>query len=79
MKVRLLLPGLGWKCFSSLKIEEDEPIYTYNDKYIRWFVRQSIKRGRVCVFNQYDISKTCVDVLKIISEEVDVKKILMML
>ena len=46
------LPGLGWKHSNSLRDEEDEPIYTYNDKYMRWFVRQSIKGGRVCAFNQ---------------------------
>ena len=28
----LSLPGLGWKYFNSLSTEEDEPIYTYNDK-----------------------------------------------
>ena len=52
MKDCLSLPGLGWKYFNSLRTEEDEPIYTYNDKYMRWFVRQSIKRGRVCALNQ---------------------------
>ena len=52
MKDCLSLPGLGWKYFNSLRTEEDEPIYTFNDKYMRWFVRQSIKRGRVCAFNQ---------------------------
>ena len=49
----LSLPGLGWKYFNSLRTEEDETIFTYNDKYMRWFVRQSIKRGRVCAYNQY--------------------------
>ena len=39
MKDCLSLPGLGWKYFNSLRTEEDEPIYTYNDKYMRWFVR----------------------------------------
>ena len=52
MKDCISLPGLGWKYFNSLRTEEDEPIYTYNDKYMRWFVRQSIKGGRVCAFNQ---------------------------
>ena len=46
MKDCLSLPGLGWKYFNSLRTEEDEPIYTCNDKYMRWFVRQSIKGGR---------------------------------
>ena len=53
MKVSLSPPGLGWKFFNSLSTEEDEHLYTYNDKYMRWFVRRSIKGGRVCAFNQY--------------------------
>ena len=55
--------------FNSLRTEEDEPIYTYNDKYMRWFVRRSIKRGRVCAFNQYCKSKISDDILKTISED----------
>ena len=35
MKDCLSLPGLGWKYFNSLRTEEDEPIYTYNDKYLK--------------------------------------------
>ena len=72
----LSLPGLGWKYFNSLRTEEDEPIYTYTDKYMRWFVRQSVKGGRVCAFNQfYKSKKNCDDILKIISEELNVKGI----
>ena len=73
MKDCLSLPGLGWKYFNSLRTEEYEPIYTYNDKYMRWFVRQSIKGGRVCAFNQYYKSKHCDDILKIINKELSVK------
>ena len=40
---------------------------------MRYFVRQSIKGGRVCVFNQYYKSKICDDILKIISEELNVE------
>ena len=40
---------------------------------MRWFVRQSIKRGRVCAFNHYYSSKFCDNILKIISEELNVK------
>ena len=69
----LSIPGLGWKYFNSLRTEEDEPIHTYNDKYMRWFVRQSIKGGRVCAFNQYFKSKFCDFILKIISEELNIK------
>ena len=47
------LPGLGFRNFNSLRTEEDEPIYTYNDKFMRSFVRQAAYGGRVCAFNQY--------------------------
>ena len=68
------LPGLGWKYFNSLRTEEDEPVYLYKDKHMRWlFVRQSIKGGQVCAFNQYYKLKICAGILKIISEELNVK------
>ena len=73
MKDCLSLLGLAWKNFNSFRTEEDEPIHTYNDKYMRWFVRQSIKRSQVCAFNQYQESKICDDFLKIISEELNVR------
>ena len=69
MKDCLSLPGLGWKYFNSLRTE-DEPMYAYNDKYRRWFVRRSIKGGRVFAFNQYYKSKHCDDILKIISKKI---------
>ena len=73
MKDCLSLPGLVWKYFNSLRIEEDEPIYTYNDKHMRCFVRQSIKGGRVCASNQHYKSKHCDDILKIINKKLAVK------
>ena len=73
MKDCLSAPGLGWKFFNSMREENDEPIYTYNDKYMRWLIRQSIKGGRVCAFNQYYKSKICNEVLEILSEELYVK------
>ena len=73
MKDCLSLPGLGWKYFNSLRTDEDEPIYTYNDKYMRWFVRQSIKGGRVCSFNQYYKSNHFDDIKRILSRELGVK------
>ena len=73
MKDCLSPPGLRWKNFNSLRTEEDESTYTYNDNYMRWFVRQSIKGGRVCAFNQYYKSTHCDDILKIINKELAVK------
>ena len=40
---------------------------------MRWFVRQSIKVGRVCSFNQYYKSKHCDAILKFINKELAVK------
>ena len=74
MKDCLSLPGLGWKYFNSLRTEEDEPKYTYNDKYMRWFVRQSIKGGRVCAFNQHYKSDHFNDIKRILSKESSVPK-----
>ena len=73
MKDCLSLPGLGLKNFNNLRSEQDEAIHRYNDKYMRWFVRQAAYGGRVCVFNQYYNSKICDDFLKFISEELNVK------
>ena len=73
MKDCVLLPGLGLKYFNSLRTEEDEPIYTYNDKYMRLFVRQAAYGGGVCAFNQYYKSKHCDDNLKIISKELKIE------
>ena len=69
----LSLPGLSWKYFISLRTEEDEPIYTYNDKYMRWFVRQSIKGGRVCAFNQYYKSNHYYDIKRILAKELGIR------
>ena len=71
MKDCLSVPGLGLKYFNSLRTEEDEPIYKYNDKYMRWFVRQAAYGGRVCAFNQYFKSKISEVILKIIKKELD--------
>ena len=73
MKDCLSLPGLAWKYFNSLGTEQDELIYTYNDRYMRKFLKQIIKRGRVCVFIENFKSNIHDDILKIISEELNVK------
>ena len=57
LKDCLSLPGLGLKYFNSLRTEQDELIYTYNDKQMRHFVQQAAYGGRVCSFNQYYKSK----------------------
>ena len=73
MKDCLSLPGLGFKNFMSLGTDEDEQIYTYNDKCMRWFVRQDAYGGRVCAFNQCYQSKICDEIFKTLSEQLIVK------
>ena len=38
-------PFLCWKFFNALRLKDDEPIYTYTDKYMRHSVRQTKKQG----------------------------------
>ena len=67
----LSVPGLGLEYFISLRTEEHEPIYTYIDAYMRWFVGQAAYGGRVCDFNHYYKSKVSDDIFKIISKEIN--------
>ena len=53
VKNSLTLPSLANKTFNSLRDEDDEPIYTNNDPYMRKFVRNSIKGGRCAALIQY--------------------------
>ena len=74
MKDCLSSPRLGWKCFNSLKTEEDEPNFTYNDRYMRWFLRENINGGQVCAFNQFFKPKICDSISKHLSEELVLKR-----
>ena len=69
MKNSLTLPSLANKYFNSLRDENEEPICTYNDEYMRYFVRQSIKGGRCSVLNHYYKSTISDQVFRIISQD----------
>ena len=71
MKNRLTLPDLANKYFNSLKDESDEPIYTYNNEFMRHFIRQNIKGGRCSALNQYYKSAISDEVFNIISKELN--------
>ena len=43
--------SLGWKCFGTYN--KDREFYIFNDKYVRSFIRKSIKGGRCGAFNRY--------------------------
>ena len=72
MKNSLTLPSLANKYFNSLGEENDEPIYTYNDEFMRHFVRRSIKGGRCSALNQYYKSNISDEVFNIISKELHI-------
>ena len=73
MKNSLTLPSLANKYLNSLREENDEPIYTYNDDFMRHFVRQSIKEGQCSALNQYYKSNISQEVFNIVSKELNVK------
>ena len=71
MKNSLTLPSLATKYFNSLKDESDEPIYTYNNEFMRHFVRQCIKGARCSALNQYYKSNISKEVFNIIAKELN--------
>ena len=75
MKNSLTLPSLANKYFNSLRDENDEPIYTYSDPFMRNFVRKAIKGGRCNAFNQYYKSEISDEVFNIISKELNVDNV----
>ena len=72
MKNRLTLPSLAIKYFIRLRDEDDEPIYTYTNPFMRNFVRKAIKGGKCNAFNKHYKSEVSVEVFKIISKELNV-------
>ena len=72
MKNSLTSPSLANKYFNSLRDESDEPIYNYNDEFMRHFIRQSIKKGRCSALNQFYKSNISGKVFNIVSKELGV-------
>ena len=72
MKNSLSLPSSANKYFNNLRDENNEPIYTYTDPFMRNFVRKAIKSGRCNAFNQHYESETSDEVFNIISKELNV-------
>ena len=50
----------AWKCFGTYK--KDRGYYTFNDKYLREFIRKSNKSGKVAAFNRYFKSNQCEEI-----------------
>ena len=62
---------LGWKCFGTYN--KDREFYNFNYIYLRYFIRRSIKGGRVGAFNRYFESKRCKETLNTIKKHLRVK------
>ena len=75
MKNSLTFLSLAKKYFNSLRDENDEPIYTYNDDFMRYFVRHSMKGGRCSALNQSHKSTISDEVFNSISKELNVNGI----
>ena len=67
----LTLQSLANKFFNSLR-NENEPIYTHNDEFMRHLFRQSIKGGRCSGVNEYYKSSISDEVFNIMSQELGV-------
>ena len=72
MKNRLTLPSLVNNFLNSLRKENDEPIQTYTNPFMRNCARQSIKRGRCADFNQRYKSEISDEVFDFIPENLNV-------
>ena len=62
--------SLEWKCFGTYN--KDREFYTFNDKYVRDFIRKSIKRGSVAALNRYFESNQCEEILNIIKKHLKI-------
>ena len=62
--------SLGWKCFGTYN--KDGEFYTFNNKYVRDFIRKSIKGGRVGAFNRYFESNQCEEILNTIKKHLKI-------
>ena len=58
--------------FNSLRDENDEPIYTYTDPFMRNFVRKIIKGSRCNAFKQHYKSEISDEVFNIISKDLKI-------
>ena len=62
--------SLGWKCFGTYN--KDRGFYTFNNKYVRDFIRRSIKGGRCGAFIRYFESNQCEEILNTIKNHLKI-------
>ena len=54
----------AWKCFETKN--KDREFQTFNNKYVRFFIRKAIKGGKVAALNRYFESNQCEKILNTI-------------
>ena len=62
--------SLGWKCFGTYN--KDREFYNFNDKYVRSFIRKTIKGGRCRAFIRYFESNQCEEMLNTIKKHLKI-------
>ena len=62
--------SLGWKCFGTYN--KDREFYTFNDKYVRDFIRKSIKGGRCGSYIRYFESKQFDEIMSTIKKHLKI-------
>ena len=62
--------SLGWKCFGTYN--KDREFYTFTNKYVRDFIRKSIKGGRCGAFIRYFASNQCEKILNTIKKHLKI-------
>ena len=68
MKDCLTEASLGWKCFG--KYNEKREFCTFNYKYVRDFIRKSIKDSRVAALIRYFESNQCQEKINTIKKHI---------
>ena len=69
MKNIITLLSFAKYSFNSMRDEKEEPIYTYTDDYMRYFVRKSINDVRCSTSNQYQKPINSNEVCNVMSTE----------
>ena len=62
--------SLGWKCFGTYN--KDREFYTFNDRYVRNFIRKSTKGGRCGAFIRYFDSNQCEEILNTLKKHLKI-------
>ena len=62
--------SLGWKCFGTYN--KDREFFIFNDKYVKDFIRKSIKGGRCGDFIRYFESNQCEEILNTLKKHLKI-------